>query len=110
MVGLLLKFQKRLTERGVGLMAARINEHHIYYDPDWIVELNWLQHKTVTNVQQMNATGENFAKVTNFMHALSHEWNRMRASLDTEEDMRIRFRGKEMFKPKPKIRRRRKKK
>ena len=100
-------------------MAGRINKHHIHYDPDWIVELNWLQHKTVTNVQQMNSTFENFAKVTNFMHALSHEWNRMRASLDitedggvlTDKEIKKIFRGKEMFLPKPKlkIKRRRKK-
>ena len=89
-------------------MAGRINRHHVRYDPDWVLELNWLQHKTVTNVQQMNSTPENFAKVTNFLHALSFEWNRMRAELDTGMDLRVLLRGKDMFQP-LKIKRRRKK-
>jgi hypothetical protein len=49
---------------------GRINQHHIYYDPDWVVELNWLQHKVVTNLQQMNGTGENYANMINLLHGI----------------------------------------
>ena len=89
---------------------GRINRHHIYYGPDWVVELNWLQHKAVTNLQKMNGTAENYAKAINFQTAVNHEVNRIRAELDTEKDMKVIFRGKEMFKPQPlKIKRRGKK-
>jgi hypothetical protein len=30
----------------------------------------------------MNATPENYAKLTNFMHAVAYEWNRIRQELD----------------------------
>ena len=83
-------------------MASRINRHHIYYGPDWIVEVNWLQHKALTNLQQMGGTEENYAKAVNFQTAVNHEVNRIRAELDTGRDMKVIFRGKEMFKPKQK--------
>jgi hypothetical protein len=31
----------------------------------------------MTHIQQMKATQENFNKVTNLMHAVAHEWNRI---------------------------------
>jgi hypothetical protein len=33
----------------------------------------------------MNATPENYAKLTNFMHAVASEWNRMRQQIDIED-------------------------
>lgn len=54
---------------------ARINRHHIIYikehpDGGWVVDLNWLQHKAVTNAQQKHAEEWNYANITNVMHAL----------------------------------------
>ncbi len=92
-------------------MATRINRHHIYYGPDWIVELNWLQHRAVTNLQQMNGNDKNYAKAVNFQTAVNHEVNRIRAEIDTGKDFKKVFHGKDMFQRKPlNIKRRRKKK
>lgn len=63
-----------------------INRHHITYEPEWIVELNGLQHKTMTTIQRTNASPEKYAALTNFMHAVAHEWNRMRQELDDKQD------------------------
>jgi hypothetical protein len=68
---------------------ARIQEHHITYRPEWKVELNMLMHRTISRIQQTKATGQQYADVTNFMHAVAYEWNRMRQELDTGEDLRV---------------------
>jgi hypothetical protein len=68
---------------------ARIQEHHITYRPEWKVELNMLMHRTISRIQQTKATGQQYADVTNFMHSVSYEWNRMRQELDTGEDLRV---------------------
>ena len=60
-------------------------KHHIQYDPEWIVELDGWQHKVVTHLQRMKPTGKNYAAATNFMHAVVHEWNRIRCRLDREK-------------------------
>jgi anaerobic selenocysteine-containing dehydrogenase len=59
-----------------------INRHHVSYDPEWIPEITGIQHKTLMSIQRMNATPENYAKLTNFMHAVAYEWNRIRQELD----------------------------
>jgi hypothetical protein len=61
-----------------------INRHHITYSPDWVVEINGIQHRTLMAIQSMKATEENYAKLTNFMHAVAWEWNRIRQELDAE--------------------------
>ena len=60
--------------------------HHITYDPAWTVELNGWQHKVITFIQRMRPTQENYAAVTNFVHALVYEWSRIRCQLDQAED------------------------
>lgn len=67
---------------------AILQYHHITYDPEWDVELTMQMHKTITRIQSTRATPEQYARVTNFMHALSREWNRMRQELDTGLDLR----------------------
>jgi len=64
-------------------------KHHIQYDPDWIVELTGWQHKVITHIQRMKPTGKNYAALTNFAHAVMHEWNRIRCQLDTAEDKNL---------------------
>lgn len=61
--------------------------HHIVYNKDmpdggWTVELNGIQHQTLTAIQRMKATPQNYASLTNFLHAVSYEWNKMRQELD----------------------------
>lgn len=64
--------------------------HHIIYKndelgtEDWTVSLNGIQHQTVTAIQRTKATPEKYAALTNFVHAVSYEWNKMRAKLDKE--------------------------
>lgn len=62
----------------------KTQSHHITYEPEWIVELNGLQHKTISTIQRTNARPETYAALTNFVHAIVHEWNRMRKELDSE--------------------------
>lgn len=69
---------------------ARIQRHHIVYQPkEWLVELNMLQHRAISRIQITKATPEAYAYVTNFMHAVASEWNRMRQELDTRQDLRV---------------------
>jgi len=63
---------------------AIMQNHHITYDPEWVVELNSLQHKLLTIMQRTKASPSKYANWTNFVHAIMHEWNRMRAELDRE--------------------------
>jgi len=71
------------------MSKARINRHHIVYDPEWVVEVNYTQHKVLTIIQRTKATPEKYADLTNFVHSVIHEWNRMRMELDTGLDLRI---------------------
>lgn len=68
---------------------ARIQDHHIAYDPEWSVELNMLMHRTVSRIQTTRATPQQYADVTNFVHAVVAEWNRMRYEMDTGKDLRV---------------------
>jgi len=68
---------------------ARIQNHHITYNPEWVVELNGLQHRAISRVQITKATEQAFADLTNFLHAVAFEWNRMREELDTGGDLRV---------------------
>lgn len=67
---------------------ARIQEHHITYEPEWTVELTMQMHRCISRIQQTRATPEQYARVTNFMHSVAVEWNRMRQELDTGLDLR----------------------
>ena len=67
---------------------ARIQEHHITYDPKWTVSINMLQHRTISRIQITKATPQAYADLTNFVHAVTAEHNRMRQELDTGLDLR----------------------
>jgi hypothetical protein len=73
---------------------AQIQGHHITYDTEWVVELGNLQHRTISRIQNTKATPQSFADLTNFMHAVAYEWNRMRMELDLGTDLRVQS-GKE---------------
>lgn len=62
-----------------------INRHHITYDPEWIVELNGIQHQTLGAIQRTKPTPEKYAALTNFVHAVTYAWNNMRMELDINE-------------------------
>ena len=70
----------------------RVNHHHITYKDkpmdsvDWIVEVNGVDHKMLTILQRMKSTPENYAHITNVLHAVAHEWERMRKDLDTIQE------------------------
>ena len=70
-------------------MAAQIQFHHIEYDSEWGVEIGNLMHRCVSRIQQTRATQQQYADVTNFVHAVVAEWNRMRRELDTGGDLRV---------------------
>ena len=65
----------------------QIHRHHICYDkqywPEWVVDVPGYFHRTITYLSRMKATPENYAIFTSALHAMSHEWNRMRMELDT---------------------------
>ena len=61
---------------------ATLQRHHITYDPEWTVDLNMLMHRTISRIQITKATSEQYAWLTNFVHAVNFEHNRMRQELD----------------------------
>ena len=64
-----------------------INRHHIEYEPnEWIVEVNGQWHRSLTILQSMNATPDNYAKAIDLLHAVMYETNRIRQQLDIEEE------------------------
>ena len=67
---------------------AKIQKHHMSYDPEWIIEINMLQHRTISRIQITKATPQAYADLTNFVHAVTYEWNRMREELDIGGDLR----------------------
>ena len=68
---------------------AQIQTHHITYDNhadgEWTVELAAYMHKTVTIIQRSKTTLERYVLLSNLMHALNHEYNRMRRELDQQQ-------------------------
>jgi hypothetical protein len=69
---------------------ARIQGHHIRYTPkEWKVDLHMLWHRAISRIQITRATPEAYMYVTNFLHAVATEWNRMREELDTKQDLRV---------------------
>lgn len=66
-----------------------MQDHHVTYDPEWTVELNMLMHRAISRIQITRATDQQYADITNFLHAISYEWNRMRMELDTGKDLRV---------------------
>jgi hypothetical protein len=71
-------------------LKTRYQTHHIVYEPDeWTVKINMLQHRTISRIQVTKATPEKLETVTNFMHALAFEWNRMARELATGVDQRV---------------------
>jgi hypothetical protein len=82
----------------------KMNKHHITYVPEWTVEIGYMEHKVVTNIQRSNSTEELYARVENLTIAITHEKNRIRMELDLGIDCKEFFRG-----PKFNIKRRRKK-
>lgn len=64
---------------------AKINRHHITYDPEWVVELTGQQHRLITVIQNTKASEEQYARLVNFLHALTFEINRIRQELDIKD-------------------------
>lgn len=76
---------------------AKINVHHVVYIgeyifPDWELELNAQAHRLITVVQNTKAAEDKYAMLTNLVHALTYEWNRMRMELDCEDEIDLRMR------------------
>ena len=67
---------------------TKLNDHHITYSPEWTMELTGQMHRLITVIQNTRASPEQYARITNFMHSLAYEWNRMRMDLDTKQDTR----------------------
>ena len=66
------------------------NHHIIYADgekntDEWVISLRKYLHKTISVIQHTKATQEFYADLTNFMHSVVAEWNRVRSELDKEE-------------------------
>jgi len=63
-----------------------IQGHHITYEPEWVVGVNGQWHRSLTVLQRMKSTEENYAKAIDLLHAVMYEVNRMRQELDTTDD------------------------
>lgn len=46
-------------------------------------------HRTIHRIQNTRATPQQYADLTNFMHAVAYEWGRMRMELDLKQDFRV---------------------
>lgn len=66
------------------MAKRRAQMHHIRYEPDWTVELTGQMHRVITTIQNTNPSPEQYARITNFVHSIVEEWQRMRRDLDTE--------------------------
>jgi len=66
-----------------------IQTHHITYsdhqDGEWTVELPAHYHKVITIIQRSKTTLERYVLLSNFAHAINHEYNRMRRELDQQQ-------------------------
>jgi len=63
----------------------RMQSHHIEYRPkEWTVVIGAYMHKCITIIQRTKANEEFYAILTGFVHAIVHEWNRVRKDLDKE--------------------------
>ena len=67
---------------------ARLNNHHVFYEPEWTLEVTAQMHRVLTTFQNTKASPEHYARLTNFMHSVTQEWNRMRLELDIGGDFR----------------------
>lgn len=68
---------------------TRVQGHHICYSPEWVVDLTSQMHRCISRIQNTKGvTPGQYARVTNFLHAVASEWNRMRQELDTGLDLR----------------------
>lgn len=67
------------------MARRRTQMHHIRYEPDWTVELTGQMHRLITTIQNTNPSPEQYARITNFLHSLVEEWQRMRRDLDTDD-------------------------
>ncbi len=56
---------------------ARINKHHITYDPEWIVELWARWHREITFISNTKATPEFRDYLHNFMISIQHQYTRV---------------------------------
>lgn len=70
---------------------ARLQQHHISYNPEWKVELTRQMHTCIGSIQATRASVEQYARVTNFLHAISTEWNRLRTELDIGDGLDLRI-------------------
>ena len=64
-----------------------IQRHHIDYEDNWTVELPAYLHKSITIIQRSTPNTERYVLLTNFMHAVTNEWNRYRKALDLRDEM-----------------------
>jgi len=53
---------------------------------DWTVDIPAILHQHINIIQRWKTTPERYALLTAYMHAICHEWNRMRRELDQAWD------------------------
>lgn len=75
------------------LIMPKINRHHIRYEPEFVVELGYQEHKVVTNIQRSNATEELYARLENLELAIAAEKLRVRMELELGRDCKELIRG-----------------
>lgn len=68
---------------------AILQNHHMTYEPDVTVELKMSEHRVISRIQNTKATMDEYIGLTNLLHAVTHEWNRMRMELHTGLDLRV---------------------
>ena len=73
---------------------AIIQNHHITYstakgEKEWVVELTMMAHRMISRIQMTRATPEQYAMLTNLVHSIVYEWNRVRRELDCGGDYRV---------------------
>lgn len=68
---------------------AKYNNHHISYEPEVVVSVQQSWHRVVSRIQNTKATPTFYADLTNFVHSVVEEWNRVRKELETGLDLRV---------------------
>lgn len=87
---------------------AKIQGHHVdYEEPEWKLDVQQSWHRVLSRIQHTKATSPFYMYLTNMVHSLVAEWNRVRRELDTGRDLRVKLKGPLAPKPKGKKERRR---
>ena len=67
----------------------RLNRHHIFYSPEWCVEIPQHFHRSLSIFERTNPTKEKLMILWNCQNALNKEMIRTAMMLDTGIDLNV---------------------